>query len=175
MGKKLYPGIMAGEENKLREKIKFIDLLLEVLDARLPLTSRNNRLQKLLSGKRKLVILNKADLADEEITGRWLKYFTELNESVLAFNANSKTDLKSIYQRLDRMRPCNLKFKRPLRLMVAGIPNVGKSTLINRLARKAPAKTGAAPGITKGVQWIRLRGGVGDAGHPRSFASLFKG
>ncbi|MGI5876065.1 MAG: ribosome biogenesis GTPase YlqF [Dethiobacteria bacterium] len=159
MGKKLYPGIMAGEEKKLQEKIKYVDLLLEVLDARLPLTSRNNRLQRLLAGKKKLVILNKADLADERITDRWLDFFTGLNESVLAFNANSKADLKNFHQRLNSFRPTNLKFKRPLRLMVAGIPNVGKSSIINRLTRRAPAKTGAAPGITKGIQWIRLQGG----------------
>jgi ribosome biogenesis GTPase A len=159
MEKSWYPGLMAREEKRLKENIRYIDLVLEVLDARLPMTSRNYRLQKLLGRKKRLVILNKADLAEEEITGRWLEVLARENWPVLAFNARKITGLKRLEKLLLLNKPGNLQYRRSLRLMVMGIPNVGKSTIINRLVHRFAAKTGERAGITRGPQWIRLRDG----------------
>lgn len=159
MEKSWYPGLMAREEKRLKENIRYIDLVLEVLDARLPITSRNCRLQKFLGGKKGLVILNKADLAEEIVTGHWLEFFTGDKWPVLAFNARKFTGLKRLEKLLLKNKPRNLQYRRPLRLMVAGIPNVGKSSVINRLVRRFAAKTGERAGITRGPQWIRLRDG----------------
>jgi ribosome biogenesis GTPase A len=154
-----YPGLMAREEKRLKENIKYIDLVLEVLDARLPLTSRNYRLQKMLGEKKRLIILNKADLAEEDITGHWLEVLAREKWPVLAFNAQKISGLKKLEKLLLLNRPGNLQYRRSLRLMVVGIPNVGKSTIINRLVHKFAVKTGEKAGITRGPQWIRLRVG----------------
>jgi ribosome biogenesis GTPase A len=154
-----YPGLMAREEKRLKEHIKYMDLILEVLDARLPVTSRNYRLQKMLGDKKRLIVLNKADLAEEEITGRWLEVLAGEKWPVLAFNARNVAGLKKLEKLLFINRPANLRYRRPLRLMVVGIPNVGKSTIINRLVHRLAVKTGQRAGITRGLQWIRLRAG----------------
>ncbi len=154
-----YPGLMAREEKRLKEHIRYMDLVLEVLDARLPVTSRNYRLQKMLGDKKRLIILNKADLAEEEITGRWLEVLAGEKWPVLAFNARNASGLEKLEKLLLINRPVNLRYRRPLRLMVVGIPNVGKSTIINRLVHKLAVKTGQRAGITRGLQWIRLRAG----------------
>ncbi|MGI5822834.1 MAG: ribosome biogenesis GTPase YlqF [Dethiobacteria bacterium] len=150
---------MVREEIRLKEYIRFVDVVLEVLDARLPLKSRNYRLQKMLGEKNRLVVLNKADLADKEITGRWLEILAGKGWPVLAFDAKKAFALKKMEKILLVSRPQNLRYKRPIRLMAVGIPNVGKSTLINRLARRFAVKTGERAGITRGPQWIKMRGG----------------
>lgn len=150
---------MTREEKRLKEYLRVVDVVLEVLDARLPLQSRNYRLQKMLGKKERLVVLNKADLADEKITGRWLKILAREKWPVLAFNAQKTFTPKKLEKILLARRPQNIKYMRSLRLMVVGIPNVGKSTLINRLARRFAVKTGGRPGITRGPQWIKMRGG----------------
>lgn len=154
-----YSGFMMREEKRLKENLKYIDVVLEILDARLPATSRNIKLQKMLGEKKRLIILNKADLAEEEITGRWLEKFSAEKWPVLAFNAQKNTGLKSLERQLLLSKPDHLRYARALRLMVVGIPNVGKSTIINRLVHKFATKTGQKPGITRGPQWIRLRPG----------------
>lgn len=154
-----FPGLMVREEKRLKDNLKYIDLVLEVLDARLPMTSRNHRLQKMLGEKKRLIILNKADLAEEEITGRWLKILAGEKWPVLAFNAQKISGIKKLERLLFVHRPLNIPYRRSLRLMVVGIPNVGKSTIINRLVHKFAVKTGERPGITRGPQWIRLRSG----------------
>lgn len=159
MGKSWYPGLMVREEKRLKENIKYIDLVLEVLDARLPVTSRNDRLQKLLENKKRLIILSKADLAEETITGRWLEVLAREKWPVLAFNARKAAGLRKLERLLYLSKPRNLQYRRQLRLMVVGIPNVGKSTIINRLVRGFAVKTGERAGITRGLQWIRLRDG----------------
>lgn len=150
---------MTGDEKKIKEYLRVVDVVLEVLDARLPLKSRNYRLQKMLGDKEGIVILNKADLADEKITGCWLNIMAGENWPVLAFSAQKTFTLKKLEKMLLAKRPRNPKYRRPLRLMIAGIPNVGKSTLINRLARRFAVKTGGRAGITRGPQWIKMRGG----------------
>lgn len=159
MNNNWYSGMMFKEEKNLLQHLKHVDLVVEVLDARLPDTSRNFRIQKALSNKKRLVLLNKSDLADRKITGQWLNYLAKEHWPVLAFSSKDIRDLKRFETMLLEQRPKKLKFKRPLRLIVAGIPNVGKSSVINRLAHKLAAKTGNTPGITRGPQWIRLRAG----------------
>ncbi len=152
-------GMMFKEEKHLLRHLKHIDMVVEVLDARLPMTSRNFRIQQALSKKKRLILLNKSDLADPKTTGQWLNYLAEENGPVLAFSSKNVQDLKRFEALLLELRPKHTKFKRPLRLIVAGIPNVGKSSVINRLAHKLAAKTGNTPGVTRGAQWIRLRAG----------------
>jgi ribosome biogenesis GTPase A len=151
--------VMVREEIRLKEYFRFVDVVLEVLDARLPLKSRNYRLHKMLGEKNRLVILNKADLADKETTGRWLKVLAGKGWPVLAFDAKRAFTLKKLEKMLLASRPQKLRYRRSLRLMAVGIPNVGKSTLINRLARRFAVKTGERAGITRGPQWIKMRGG----------------
>ncbi len=159
MSRQKDPGMMLKEEKHLFRHLKHIDLVVEVLDARLPMTSRNLRIQNALLKKKRLVLLNKSDLADQKKTGQWLSYLAVENGPVLAFSSKSRQDLKGFEALLLKMRPKHTAFKRPLRLIVAGIPNVGKSSVINRLAHKLAARTGNVPGITRGAQWIRLRAG----------------
>ncbi len=151
--------MMAREEKKLQESLKHTDLILEVLDARIPASSRNKRLFKLYARKKRIIILNKADLAEKEVTGRWIQYLGESERPVFALDARKTAGIERIERFFMENRPKGQKFKRPLRLVVVGIPNVGKSSVINRLARRFSSKTGGAPGITRGMQWIRLRSG----------------
>ncbi|MEW5920696.1 MAG: ribosome biogenesis GTPase YlqF [Bacillota bacterium] len=152
------PDVVFKEEKKLLKILRHVDMVLEVLDARLPLTSRNTRLAKMLAVKN-VIILNKADLAEKEITGRWLDFFCREGRPAFPFSTKNPTALKELEKKLLQRSPRDLKFNRPLRLVVAGIPNVGKSSIINRLAGRFALKTGARPGITRGPQWIRLRAG----------------
>jgi len=152
------PNVIFREEQKLLQILKHVDMVLEVLDARLPLTSSNIRLRAMLAAKN-VIILNKADLAERKITDRWLGFFSREGRPAFLFSAKNPAALKDLEKKILQQRPDNLKFNRPLRLIVAGIPNVGKSTIINRLAGKYALKTGDRPGITRGPQWIRLRTG----------------
>ena len=158
MTKNCYPGKMLKEERRLKENLKFIDLVLEVVDARLPLAGRNERLQKMLGGKKIITILNKSDLADKEITGRWLSVLAGDKGPVLAFDAKKMGGVKN-WKTCFWQTARKVLVQAPLRLIVVGIPNTGKSTIINRLAGKFALRTGEKPGITRGPQWLRLRSG----------------
>ncbi len=153
-----HSGHVFREEKKLLQVLKHVDMVLEVLDARLPLMSRNVRLREMLAAKN-VIILNKADLAEKSITGQWLDFFYDEGGTVFSFSTKNPVALKELEKKLLANRPRNLKFNRPLRLLVVGIPNVGKSSIINRLAGKFALKTGARPGITRGPQWLRMRQG----------------
>ncbi|MGI5883014.1 MAG: ribosome biogenesis GTPase YlqF [Dethiobacteria bacterium] len=159
MGKRQMSGFLLREEKKLRENVTLVDLVMEVLDARLPLTSRNPRFEKMLGSKKRIIVLNKTDLAEKKATGCWLKFLAEDKWPVLTFNAKKKADIKRMEKLLGSLKPRKVKFKRPYRLMVVGIPNVGKSTILNRLLQRYVARTGNIPGITRGSQWIKLRVG----------------
>jgi len=147
----------------MQENIKLIDLVIELVDARIPQSSRNPDIDKLGQNKSRLILLNKADLADERQTAKWTAYFEEKGFFVLALNARESKDMKAInaivakacQEKIERDRKRGI-LNRPVRAMVVGIPNVGKSTFINSFAKKACAKTGNKPGVTKGKQWIRL-------------------
>ena len=158
-----YPGHMTKAKPQMQEDLKLIDLIIELVDARIPLSSRNPDIDELGKNKARLILLNKSDLADERYNEQWSAYFQKKGFYVVKVNAKSGAGLKSIQgviqeackAKIERDRRRGIK-NRPIRAMVVGIPNVGKSTFINSYAGKACAKTGNKPGVTKGKQWIRL-------------------
>lgn len=147
----------------MQENIKLIDLIIELVDARVPVSSRNPDIDKLGIGKSRIVLLNKSDLADPVCNGQWITYFKDSGSYVLEVNSKTGAGVKAINslvqeacrEKLERDRKRGI-VNRPVRAMVVGIPNVGKSTFINAFAGKACTKTGNKPGVTKGKQWIRL-------------------
>ena len=158
-----YPGHMTKAKRQMQEDLKLIDLIIELVDARIPLSSRNPDIDELGKNKARLILLNKSDLADERYNEQWSAYFQKKGFYVVKVNAKSGAGLKSIQgviqeackAKIERDRRRGIK-NRPIRAMVVGSPNVGKSTFINSYAGKACAKTGNKPGVTKGKQWIRL-------------------
>ena len=162
-----FPGHMTKAFRMMQEDIKLIDLVIELLDARAPMASRNPDIDRLASGKARMILLNKTDLADERMNDAWKQYFTDEGYTVVLINSRNGDGIKKIQpavqeacrEKTERDRKRGIK-NRPVRAMVAGIPNVGKSTFINSLAGKAAAKTGNKPGVTKGKQWIRLNKNV---------------
>lgn len=157
-----FPGHMAKARREVSEKLKYVDIVFELVDGRLPISSRNPMLDAILQQKPRLVLINKADLADAQQTKKWENYFKQKGYYVLAINAQDNKGVKNIVpkckealkEKLERNRQRGIK-PRAIRAMVIGIPNVGKSTLLNRLAGKKMAQTGNKPGVTKGQQWLR--------------------
>lgn len=162
-----YPGHMTKARRMMQENIKLIDLIIELVDARIPLSSRNPDIDDMGKNKARLIVLNKADLAEEKRNDEWVEYFKEKGYSAVKVNSKKGGGIKSIQsviqeacrEKTERDRRRGI-LNRPVRAMVAGIPNVGKSTFINTLAGKACTKTGNKPGVTKGKQWIRLNKSV---------------
>lgn len=162
-----YPGHMTKAKRQMQEDIRLIDLIIELVDARVPLSSRNPDIDDLGKNKSRLILLNKADLADERQNEAWKAYFQEKGFYVVKVDSRSGGGMKAIQgviqeackEKIERDRRRGIK-NRPIRAMVVGIPNVGKSTFINTFAGRACAKTGNKPGVTKGKQWIRLNKGV---------------
>ena len=162
-----YPGHMTKAKRQMQEDLKLIDLVIELVDARIPQASRNPDISQLGQGKARLIILNKADMADESVNQAWLTYFKKEGYTVLLADSRKKADLNQIQnliqeackERIERNLRRGFKNK-PIRAMVAGIPNVGKSTFINTIAGRASTKTGNRPGVTKGKQWIHLKKGL---------------
>ena len=162
-----YPGHMTKAKRMMQENIKLIDLVIELVDARIPMSSRNPDIDELGKNKARLILLNKSDLAEETQNDAWVEYFKGKGFSVLKVNSKKGGGIKSIHgviqeackEKIERDRKRGI-LNRPVRAMVVGIPNVGKSTFINALAGKACAKTGNKPGVTKGKQWIRLNKNV---------------
>ncbi len=158
-----YPGHMTKAKRMMQENIKLIDLMIELVDARIPLSSRNPDIDGLAGNKARMILLNKVDLADPVYNKKWSEYFTGQGCHVVEINSRSGAGMKSIQEtvreackeKIERDRKRGI-VNRPVRAMVAGIPNVGKSTFINTFAGKACTKTGNKPGVTKGKQWIRL-------------------
>lgn len=158
-----YPGHMTKAKRAMKEDIKLVDLVIEILDARAPLSSRNPDIDELGKGKARLVILNKADLADAEANKVWERFFNSQGIVTVRADARRRADMKPVQAAVQAA--CKEKKERdlrrgirnrPVRAMVVGIPNVGKSTFINSYAGRACAKTGNKPGVTRGNQWIRL-------------------
>lgn len=162
-----YPGHMTKAKRQMQEDIKLIDLIIELVDARVPLSSRNPDIDEIGKNKARLILLNKADLADETQNEAWKTYFQEKGFYVVKVDSRNGAGMKMVQnviqeackEKTERDRKRGIK-NRPIRAMVAGIPNVGKSTFINTFAGKACAKTGNKPGVTKGKQWIRLNKNV---------------
>ena len=158
-----YPGHMTKAKRQMQEDIKLIDLIIELVDARVPLSSRNPDIDELGKNKARMILLNKADLADERQNRAWMEYFKEKGIYAVSIDSRNKGSMKAVSaaiteackEKTERDRRRGIK-NRPVRAMVAGIPNVGKSTFINTFAGRACAKTGNKPGVTKGKQWIRL-------------------
>lgn len=157
-----FPGHMAKAKRQILEKIKLVDLVIEIVDARIPLSSRNPMVNEIAHQKRRLVLLNKSDLADPAITKEWMSHFETEGASVLAINAHKSSDIKKVIQQSkaimkekhDALREKGVN-PRAIRALIVGIPNVGKSTFINQLAGKNIAKTGNTPGVTKAQSWIK--------------------
>lgn len=162
-----YPGHMTKAKRQMQEDVKLIDLIIELVDARVPLSSRNPDIDEIGKNKARLILLNKADLADEVQNEAWKAYFQEKGFYVVKVDSRNGAGMKVVQnviqeackEKTERDRKRGIK-NRPIRAMVAGIPNVGKSTFINTFAGKACAKTGNKPGVTKGKQWIRLNKNV---------------
>lgn len=156
-----YPGHMAKTKRILQDQIRKIDIILEVCDARLPFSSRNPEISRLAAGKKRLVLLNKADLADPGATARWLRSFRQSGEDAFAVDSTRLRSKEIIHlieehtrEAVDKARERGIR--KTVRVMVLGVPNVGKSTLINQLRGKGIARTGDRPGVTKSNQWIRI-------------------
>ena len=162
-----YPGHMTKAKRQMQEDIKLIDLIIELVDARVPLSSRNPDIDELGKNKARMILLNKADLADERQNRAWMEYFKEKGIYAVSIDSRNKGSMKAVSaaiteackEKTERDRRRGIK-NRPVRAMVAGIPNVGKSTFINTFAGKACAKTGNKPGVTKGKQWIKINKNV---------------
>lgn len=158
-----FPGHMAKARREVTEKLKLVDIIFELVDARLPLSSRNPMIDQVINQKPRLLILNKQDMADEAETRKWIAYFEERGHKAVAINSLEGKGLQTVTkaaqdilsEKWARMKAKGMK-PRAIRAMIVGIPNVGKSTLINRLAKKNIAKTGNMPGVTKAQQWIKV-------------------
>ncbi len=162
-----YPGHMAKARRQMTEDIGLIDIIVELVDARAPMSTRNHDIEKLGSGKGRIIVLNKADLAEVSVTEKWIEKYGDDGIKAIALNSKDKQSFAGVRKVIDeaaaKKKERDLKRgikNRPVRLLVAGIPNVGKSTFINSLCKRNIAKTGNKPGVTKGKQWISIGKGV---------------
>mgnify|MGYP001103743291 CR=1 FL=1 len=158
-----FPGHMTKAMRQMKEDIKLIDLIIELLDARIPLSSQNPNIHKLIGNKDKIIILNKSDLADEIENTRWIKYFAKQNIPAILFDSTKQSDVSKIINKINeimqgerRKQEQKGRTNKIARVMVLGIPNVGKSSFINRISNKTAMQVGNKPGVTKQKQWIRI-------------------
>ncbi len=158
-----FPGHMAKTRRLLAENLKLVDVVIELLDARIPGSSKNPEIDAIIGSKPRVIAMNKADLADEAVSREWLKWYNKNGLSVIFIDSIKGTGINPLKAKLrelmkDRIERDKLKGRifRPVRTMVVGIPNVGKSSFINKIAGKASAVTGDKPGVTRGKQWVRL-------------------
>nr|MDE5977810.1 ribosome biogenesis GTPase YlqF [Turicibacter sp.] len=158
-----FPGHMAKARRQIQEKLQLVDIVYELLDARIPYSSSNPMMNEIIKHKPKLIILNKVDIADPNVTQQWLSYFNEQNQPVITVDALHQNAIKKITEaskeilkeKFEKEKAKGLR-PRPIRAMILGIPNVGKSTLTNNLAKRRAAQTGDRPGVTKSQQWIKV-------------------
>lgn len=162
-----YPGHMAKTKRQIIEDLKLVDLVVEVLDARIPISSQNPDIQEYIKNKNKIEVLNKADLADDTQTANWVKYFEKNNIPAVITDSNSGKGIREVIKKINTVS-AETKEKsaqkgragRSIRVLVLGIPNVGKSSFINRVSKKTSMRVGNKPGVTKNKQWIRLTSNV---------------
>lgn len=162
-----YPGHMTKAKRAMQEDIKLIDVIIELVDSRVPFSSKNPDIDTLANGKSRILLMNKYDLADKVVSDKWTQYYESKGYFVTAVNSKNGKGVKAVNdviqkacrEKIERDRKRGI-LNRPIRAMIVGIPNVGKSTFINSFAGKACAKTGNKPGVTKGKQWIRLNKSV---------------
>ena len=158
-----FPGHMAKARRQIQEKLQLVDIVYELLDARIPYSSSNPMMNEIIKHKPKLIILNKADIADPNVTQQWLTYFKQKGQPVITIDALHQNAIKQITEaskeilkeKFEKEKAKGLR-PRPIRAMILGIPNVGKSTLTNNLAKRKAAQTGDRPGVTKAQQWIKV-------------------
>ncbi len=157
-----YPGHMAKARRMLQDNLKLIDLIIEVLDARIPISSQNPDFDNLFKQKNRLFVLSKSDLASPVELKKWIDYFKRNGHVAVSFNANASKDTQKVFEAVNlSAKPIVDRFakkgvKKTIRAIVAGIPNAGKSTLINRLVKGKPAAVGNKPGVTRGKQWVKV-------------------
>jgi len=161
-----FPGHMTKTRRQIEEKLKLIDVVVEILDARIPLSSKNPDITELTKGKPRIVVLNKSDLADEVITKKWVEYYK--SKGIMCCVADSEKG-KGVAESINLVKQVMAEkiakdtdkgMNRAIKILVAGVPNAGKSSYINRLAGRASATVGDRPGVTRGQQWIRLKSGI---------------
>ncbi len=155
-----YPGHIAKAKNTIKENLKLVDIVLEVRDARIPESSKPEALEKTFMGKPKLLVLNKKDLASSNLTEKWLNYYRRQGFYVSNFSKDAKKDVEKLTRLIDKCYDEGRKGRKKekaVKVMVVGIPNVGKSTVLNQLCGRKVARTGAAPGITRGKQLVKLK------------------
>ena len=158
-----YPGHMKKTRELIQENLKMVDLVIEVIDARIPVSSRNPIIDDLVKSKQRIIVLNKSDLSDEAANREWADEFRKDGSIVIQMNCMSGQGVNQLFKTLSRLQDEKNKDqirKKPLRMMIVGVPNVGKSSLINRMTGKKSAKTGDRPGVTKGKQWLALENGM---------------
>ncbi len=161
-----FPGHMAKTRRMMADSLKIVDVAVEILDARIPMSSRNPEIDKILRGKPRVVVLNKSDMADPAATKLWVDYFAKKGIAAIEVSCttgkgiNKLTDYAGSQLKEKIERDSKRGISRSIKIMLCGIPNVGKSSFINRVAGKAVTKTGDRPGVTKGKQWLRLASGV---------------
>lgn len=158
-----FPGHMAKARREVTEKLKLVDIIFELVDARIPISSSNPMLKEIIQQKPRLILLNKADIADRQLTEKWIAHYAKQGLTALAVNSQAGKGMNQIIKASEEvLKEKRLRDKakglrpRAIKAMIIGIPNVGKSTLINRLAKRNIAKTGNMPGVTKAQQWIKV-------------------
>ena len=158
-----YPGHMAKTKKQIIEDLKLIDIVIEILDARIPLASQNPDIENCIKDKNKIIVLNKADLADNNITNKWIEFYKNKGINAIAVESNNSKGIKDVidgikseYEKVKQKFMQKGKIGKAIRVMVVGIPNVGKSTFINSIAKRNTAKVGNKPGVTKQKQWIKI-------------------
>lgn len=162
-----YPGHMLKTKKQIIEDLKLIDVVVELLDARIPMSSRNPDIQRIVQNKKRLVLLNKSDLAEDKQTKKWIEYYKNNNITAIPCDANLGKGIKEILKQIEKIMEEEMqkaaskgRVKRNIRIMILGIPNVGKSSLINRLCNKKTAVVGNRPGVTKQKQWVRIANNI---------------
>lgn len=162
-----YPGHMAKTKRQIIEDLKLVDIVIELLDARIPISSQNPDLREIVGEKKKIVVLNKCDLADEKENKKWITYFEERGIKAVLTDSNSGVGVQELIRQMKEISKKDLEEQakkgrvgKSIRVMILGIPNVGKSSLINRISKKTSAGVGNKPGFTKQKQWIRLSDGI---------------
>ncbi len=158
-----YPGHMKKTREMIQENLKAVDVVIELLDSRIPISSRNPIIDELIGGKRRIVLLGKTDLADASENEKWQNVFQRNGDRVLSIDARSGENVNRLFRLLDEIQEeknRERQMNRAIRMMVVGVPNVGKSSLINRLIGRKSAKTGDKAGVTRGKQWVTLQNGM---------------
>ena len=158
-----FPGHMANTRRQIKEDLKLVDVIVEILDARIPISSQNPEIQEIIKNKKKIIILNKSDLSDEKDNKKWINYFTKKGSRVVLANSNTGKGVDEVIRQIQKAMQNEIdeykekgRIGRKIRVMVVGIPNVGKSSFINRIAKKNSAGVANRPGVTKQKQWIRI-------------------